>query len=946
MEIVRMKLGFSCGIDVDADGSKGGLSLGWNGNSLISLRSYSPFHIDADINDSDNGVKWRFTGFYGNPIERLRSMSWDLLCHLHNTNLGPWLVVGDFNEITSSFEKRGGRLRSENQMAKFRNVLEDCGLVDLGFCGRWIHGSENCKGHRFMFKASWCLDQSFAGVVQQAWFGPSNNAIDKLAKAGQFFRLWNHSRSREQKRQRARLEERLSYLYAQDPTDGNLEEILEVQLGLNFEADKDEIFWEQRARVNWLKHGDKNTCFFHRSAISRHTRNQIVGFENEEGRWYRLLDLVEKRITSDMNDELLKPFSEEEIWQVVKSMAPIKAPGIDGFSTLFFQKYWDIVGSDISCYYLAVLKGEINMDEINKTHIVLIPKVDKPKNLSQFRPIRLCNMIYKIIAKVVVNRMSIVLGHCIDEAQSAFIAGRQISDNTLIAYEILHSLKTRKHLGINEGTSEIFTPSRGLRQGDPLSPFLFFFLICAEGLSTLLNEAKHKKLMIGALIGRERFSINHLLFADDCILFGDASESGAYIIRSILEEYEMASSQQVNFEKSLIYFGASVDQQVRDQITDILGVHVAVNLEKYLGLPMMVGRRKCWAFANFVDRFRKRIESWNFRFLSMGGKEVFVKAILQAIPIYVMQCFELPKSLCSVLENIMNKYWWANGKTGKGIHWCSWKDLCYSKICGGLGFRDLSFFNKELLAKQAWRLFAQPDCLLAKVLKARYFPFTNFLSAKVGSYPSFTWRSICGARELIADGWLYQIGNGRMVNIWNDPWLPGPRSKDVLVWRHDNTGVYTVKSGYRMLLSGRPQLTSYNMDNDGNQLRKIQNTFYGPVRASNSAIAAVVARNDKGLVMGACAYQYKDVADAFVAEARACERALLFAIDMGFKKIILEEDSLIVTKKLRFAKNDRSVISSITWNICMMANFIEVSYNFSPRRGNWVAHTLAVEGCR
>ncbi|KAA3475779.1 reverse transcriptase [Gossypium australe] len=323
----------------------------------------------------------------------------------------------------------------------------------------------------------------------------------------------------------------------------------------------------------------------------------------------------------------------------------------------------------------------------------------------------------EIIAKVLVNRMSLVLGHCINEAQDAFIAGRQISDNTLIAYEILHTLKTMKHckkgnfalkldmrwdflagmmsslgfcqewiilimrcvcsvtytMGINEGISDVFIPSRGLRQGDPLSPYLF--LIYAEGLSILLNEAKQKRLMLGAPIGRERFTINHLIFADDCILFGDASKEGAHTVRNILNEYELVSGQKANYDKSLIYFGASFDHSVRAQITNILGVRIAVNLEKYLGLPMMVGRRKRWAFANFVDRFRKRVESWNFRFLSMGGEEVFIKTVLQAIPIYVMQCFELPKTLCNKLEGIMNKFWWANGKSEKSIHWCSWKDL-------------------------------------------------------------------------------------------------------------------------------------------------------------------------------------------------------------------------------------------------------------------------------
>ncbi|KAH1039822.1 hypothetical protein J1N35_041565 [Gossypium stocksii] len=148
--------------------------------------------------------------------------------------------------------------------------------------------------------------------------------------------------------------------------------------------------------------------------------------------------------------------------------------------------------------------------------------------------------------------MSLVLGHCIDEAQSAFIAGRQISDNTLIAYEVLHSLKAKKRgkygnfalkldmMGINEGISEVFYPSRGLRQGDPLSPYLF--LICTEGLFTLLKEAKQRSWMKGAPIGRE-FAVNHLLFADDCILFSDATEDWAHIVQRILKEYEMASEQ-------------------------------------------------------------------------------------------------------------------------------------------------------------------------------------------------------------------------------------------------------------------------------------------------------------------------------------------------------------------------------------------------------------------
>lgn len=125
-------------------------------------------------------------------------------------------------------------------------------------------------------------------------------------------------------------------------------------------------------------------------------------------------------------------------------MAPLKAPGPDGFPALFFQRFWHIVGEEVACFYLEVLNGSREMGELNKTHIVLILKVDKPRDLTQFRPISLCNVLYKIIVTAIVARMRPFLDFCIDEAQCAFIPGRQISDNTLIAYEVLYFLKMKK----------------------------------------------------------------------------------------------------------------------------------------------------------------------------------------------------------------------------------------------------------------------------------------------------------------------------------------------------------------------------------------------------------------------------------------------------------------------------------------------------------------------
>ncbi|KAH1121242.1 hypothetical protein J1N35_004402 [Gossypium stocksii] len=267
-------------------GSRGGLSLGWKGNSLITLRSYSPFHVDVDINDYENGASWRLTEFYGNPDERYRRRSWELLRQLGSVHPTPWLIFWDKFRSTNIRERLDRGVANSDWMNLFSSYSVE-------------HLSHSISDH--------------CPVL-----------IDTLGK---------------------------------DPTDEVLEEIIEVQLGLNLEVDKNEVFWEQQAWVNWLKHGDRNTSFFYKVARSNHYCNRILGLEDEEGGWFSqteemlkialkhfdelyiasifdgedcLLELVEQKVTMQMNDGLLKPFTEYEIWHGVKSMAPLKAPGTDG----------------------------------------------------------------------------------------------------------------------------------------------------------------------------------------------------------------------------------------------------------------------------------------------------------------------------------------------------------------------------------------------------------------------------------------------------------------------------------------------------------------------------------------------------------------------------------------------------------------------------------------
>ncbi|KAH1083259.1 hypothetical protein J1N35_023020 [Gossypium stocksii] len=272
------------------------------------------------------------------------------------------------------------------------------------------------------------------------------------------------------------------------------------------------------------------------------------------------------------------------------------------------------------------------MDEINKTEIVLIPKTVNLNNLKNFRPIILCTVIYKIIAKVVANRLQNVLDDCIDDAQSAFVPRRLISDNVLLAYEILHSFKNKrsrrrgfmalkldmskaydrvewpflKGMMSKMGFAELFIDSilrcinsvhysilingeegldfkamRELRQGDLLSPYLFLF--CGEGLLALMKLASQERNICGAKVCRSSPTITHLMFADDCILYEEVTNRGINAIKDILMEYEVCSGQCVNFEKSTAFFSSNVIDRDKDLACQVLKVRCSTDPVKLFG---------------------------------------------------------------------------------------------------------------------------------------------------------------------------------------------------------------------------------------------------------------------------------------------------------------------------------------------------------------------------
>jgi hypothetical protein len=617
--------------------------LFWKHDTNLTIKSYSLSHIDSVI-DCSSANPWRLTCFYGAPETHLRVNSWNLLRSLKNQFSMPWCCTGDFNEITRLAEISGQRVRNDRQMQAFREAIDDCEFLDLGYKGLLFTWCNNRKGaattwlrlDRFMatndwlirfpsavvhhldstesdhkpiwlntapvpvqtakrklfrFEDMWRTEQGYAETVTKAWVprvrGPPMLQVqDMIQRCGRELTKWSHvhfgSVTKQLKKKQAELK-----LAEEESTRGKgHDQVLTLRQEVRTLLCKEEKMWQQRSRALWLKDGDQNTKYFHSRATHRKRRNALIELRDPTGavinepneisirfvQYYaelftavplegvdQVLEGIHPSVTAEMNSQLIHPYTESEVSVALKQMAPLKAPGPDGMPPAFYQSYWQLIGKDVVTAVLSSINSGNLLPSINHTYVTLIPKVKNPAQVTEYRPISLCNVIYKLISKILANRLKEVLPTVIAETQSAFVPGRLMTDNVLIAFETLHHMhnqRTGKHgsmalkldmskaydrveweflrqvmikmgfhsqwvsllmecittvsysLLINGEPRGHITPSRGLRQGDPISPYLF--LICAEGLNGLLNKAASNGEIHGVSICRRSPKLTHL----------------------------------------------------------------------------------------------------------------------------------------------------------------------------------------------------------------------------------------------------------------------------------------------------------------------------------------------------------------------------------------------------------------------------------------------------
>ncbi|GJV14423.1 putative RNA-directed DNA polymerase, eukaryota, reverse transcriptase zinc-binding domain protein, partial [Tanacetum coccineum] len=492
------------------------------------------------------------------------------------------------------------------------------------------------------------------------------------------------------------------------------------------------------------------------------------------------LDLIQKaRIKWDVEgDENSKYFHElvislEEIRSAVWDCGSQKASGPDGFTFKFVKHFWDDIKLDIQSFMVKFFKSSKLPQGTNSAFITLIPKIPNPLFIKDCRPISLIGIQYNIIAKILANRLSKVIDSLVSQEQSAFISGRQILDGPLILSEIIDWYKIQKKkmllfkidfenafdsvswryldqamcmmgfgfkwrnwiksclyyartsILINGSPALEFSLKRGLRQGDPLSPFLF--IIIMEGLHIALRDAMAANLFHGVKVGSSTLRLSHLLYADDVIIMSEWDKRDMKNIIHVLHVFYMASGLKININKSNL-FGVGVSSEEIVSMATTSGCLSSSLPLTYLGLPIGSNMNRVASWKMLLDRFKNKLSGWKASLLSIGGRLTLIKSVLGSLGIYYMSIFKAPETVFKILESL-----------------------------------------------RRWRMMKNPEALWVKVIKSIHGAEAGMDSN--GCQTNGLWAKIIGAINHLHSSDLvpfssikYKVGDGSLIRFWIDTW--------------------------------------------------------------------------------------------------------------------------------------------------------------------------------
>ena len=324
---------------------------------------------------------------------------------------------------------------------------------------------------------------------------------------------------------------------------------------------------------------------------------------------------------------------------------------------------------------------------------------------------------------------------------------------------------------INGTPAGFFQSSRGLRQGDPLSPYLF--VIGMEVLSSLINRAVDGNYLSGIKIANERgeeVSISHLFYADDTLIFCKDDLEQLKFLSWILMWFEAILGLKINLTKSEIIPIGLVNNTA--ELASELGCNIGSFPTSYLGLPLGAKHKALGVWDSIEERYRKRLGTWKTRYISKGGRISLIRSTLSSLPIYQLSLFRMPQKVCVRLERIKRQFLWGGSNLVKKIPLVRWATVCSEKSKGGIGLKSFSKLNKALLSKWSWRFANDINELWRKVICCKFGESIGGWHTRdvKGSYGTSLWKEISKEWLFLSQNAVFVLGDGRRINFWRDAW--------------------------------------------------------------------------------------------------------------------------------------------------------------------------------
>ncbi|XP_075497305.1 uncharacterized protein LOC142534252 [Primulina tabacum] len=696
---------------------------------------------------------------------------------------GPWLVGGDFNGSSFTWTNKTIWKRLDRVFVSvdwgdhFHSIrVEHLIRTVSDHCPPFVSVPVFASGpSSFRFQSMWLRHHGFLQTVRLNWNLPCHlngmpRLFVKLKRLKSHLKWWNKSVFGDLFAKLAEAEQAVRIAEADceaAPSDLHWTSLSNCNADLARVTAMEADFWRQKAACRWLEDGERNTKLFHNMVKKKRVANKIFRIW-DNGSCITSPELIQQSgaaffqnlLTGDPFVLSCPDFSDFPLVISDLENANIAAP--------------PSLEEDVFDAVLDFFRGSPLPQGFTATTITLIPKVMGAQAWSDFRPISLCNVTNKIISKLLYSRLKEVAERLVSWNQSGFVPGR---GPMVFSVGCLEALWLFRAVNINGSLTGFFGSTRGLRQGDPLSPLLF--ILGAEYLSRGLDRLYRQYPAIRYRSGCDLL-LSHLAYADDIIIFANGGTREMNSLMDFLHHYENCSGQLVNAVKSVIILPPRCSGRTRSRLLRITGFGEGCFPIKYLGVPLFRGNRVCSLFDPLVQMVSKKLEGWELKTLSPGSRMTLLRSVLLSVPIYMFQVVQPPLAVMERLENVFNGFLWGSRSLDKKWHWARWSRACLPVSEGGLGFRRLKDIVDSFSIK-LWFRFRQGSSLWAKFMMRKYCQLVHPAYVSSAGFISPTWRRLLKIRARAESGIRWRIGVGD-VAFWDDIWCGDvPLSSQVLL---------------------------------------------------------------------------------------------------------------------------------------------------------------------